>query len=41
MLKASLKYFFLFIVACALSILLYYYVVPKDDRTPISIEITK
>lgn len=41
MIKASLKYFFLFIVACALSILLYYYVVPKEDQTPISIEMSK
>lgn len=39
MIKAGLKYFFLFVIACILSILLYYYIVPKEDQVPISIEI--
>lgn len=41
MFKASLKYIFLFIIACVLSIALYYYVVPKEEQKPINIEITK
>jgi len=41
MLKSSLKYFMLFIIACAASIALYYYVVPEEKRIPIGIEIKK
>lgn len=41
MIRSFLKYFFLFVVACACSIALYYYVVPNDERVPISIEISE
>ena len=41
MLKSSMKYIMLFVVACAASIALYYYVVPEEKRIPIGIEISK
>ena len=35
------KYIFLVIIKFIISIAIYNYVVPSEDRTPISIEVTK
>lgn len=41
MLKASLKFFLLFIVACIGAVAIYYLIVPSEDRIPISVELYK
>lgn len=39
--KGFIKYFFLAVVACIGAVIIYNYVVPKEDRIPIGIEIKK
>lgn len=38
-LKSTIKYTLLALVACVGAVAIYYYVVPKEDRIPIGIEV--
>ena len=37
--KGAIKYTLLAVVACVGAVAIYYYVVPKEDRIPIGIEV--